>query len=88
MVTRRLSNATVPDRYSIPHTQDLSTSLSGAKIFSKMDLVRGHHQTPAHLADVPKTAIITPFGLFEFLWMPFRLKNAAQAFKRLMDTAC
>ena len=35
--------------------------------------------------DIPKTAIITPFGLFEFLWMPFSLKNSAQAFQPLMD---
>lgn len=38
--------------------------------------------------DIPKNASTTPFGLFEFLMMPFGLENASQAFQRLMDTAC
>lgn len=83
---RRLNNATEHDRYPIPHIQDFSVHLAGAKFFSKVDLVRGYHQVPVQAEDIPKTAVITPFGLFEFLRMPFGLKGAAQTFQRLMDS--
>ena len=82
---RELNAGTIPDRYPIPHLQEFTRDLEGAKIFSKIDLVRAFHQIPLAKDAIPKTAITTPFGLFEFLRMPFGLCNAAQSFQRFMD---
>jgi hypothetical protein len=83
---RRLNKVTTDDRYPLPHIQTFGDKLNGAKFFSKVDLYRGYHNVPMERSSIPKTAIITPFGLFEFIRMPFGLKNAAQAFQRLMDS--
>ena len=85
---RRLNCITDDDRYPVPHIHDFAANLAGNTVFSKIDLVRGYHQIPVAKSDIAKTAVITPFGLFEFLRMPFGLKCAAQTFQRLMDSIC
>ena len=82
---RRLNAITVPDRYPVPHLHDFANGLHGCSVFSKIDLVRAFNQIPVHADDVKKTAVLTPFGLFEHLFMPFGLRNAAQTFQRFID---
>ena len=82
---RSLNTQTVPDRYPIPHIQDFTQRSAGSRIFSKIDLVRAYYQIPVEPSDVHKTAVITPFGLFNFTQTPFGLRNFGQNFQRFID---
>lgn len=78
---RRLNAITVPSSYPIPYLHDCVQLLHGTSIYSILDLIRVYQRIPVREEDIPKTAIITPFGLFEFPYMSFGLRNAAQTFQ-------
>lgn len=82
---RMLNARTVPDRYPIRHIQDFAHNIAGCKVFSTIDLVKAYNQIPVHEDDIEKTAITTPFGLYEFPFMTFGLRNAGQTFQRFVD---
>ena len=75
---RALNAPTLSARYPVPHIQDYS-------IFSKTDLARAYHQIPVHPEEIQKTVITTTFGIFDFPFMSFGLRNAAQTFQLFMD---
>ena len=72
---RHLNAAMSDDRYPLPHIHDFHACLRGCSVFFVIDLVWGFHHIPVDPGDMPKTAIIMPFGLWEFLRMPFGLKK-------------
>ncbi|GFX83112.1 hypothetical protein TNCV_4987061 [Trichonephila clavipes] len=82
---RRLNAQTIPDSYPIPRIEDFLHIFKRKRIFSKIDLFKAYFQIPIAEEDKEKTAIITPFGLFEFNVMSFGLRNTLSTFQRFIN---
>jgi hypothetical protein len=82
---RSLNDAIVKNKYPLPRVEDLLDQMSGARIFSKIDLRSGYHQMRIRPSDIPKTDSSTRYGLYEFTVMSFGLTNAPAYFMNLMN---
>jgi hypothetical protein len=83
---RPLNAATVTNKYLLLRIDILFDQLTGAKVFSMVDLHSGYHQIKIHPKNVPKTAFSTRYGLYEYLVMSIGLTNAPAHFMYLMNS--
>lgn len=82
---RELNRITIKNKACLPNVDDLFDAVQGSGYFSKLDLHSGYNQIRIREADIPKTAINTPFGHFQFRVMGFGLTNAPATFQSMMN---
>jgi hypothetical protein len=63
---RRLNSVTENDAFPLPIIQDCLDAVSGSTLFTTVDMTSGYHQVPVKESDIPKTAFVTKYGLYEF----------------------
>jgi hypothetical protein len=80
-----LNEVTVKNKYLLPRIDDLFDQLHGAYVLFMIDLRSGYHQLKIRECDIPKTAFVSRYGLYEYTVMSFGLTNAATNFMYLMN---
>lgn len=72
---RVLNRSSPKNDFPLPHIDILVDYTAQLSVFSLMDEFSGYNQIKMDLADMEKTKFITPWGIFCYKVMPFRLKN-------------
>ncbi|MBW0461030.1 hypothetical protein O181_000745 [Austropuccinia psidii MF-1] len=83
---RALNNYTIPDRYPIPRIHETLTQLSQAKLITAMDALKGFHQIFLTENAKKLVRIIVHCGIYEYLSMPFGIKNSPSHYQRMINT--
>ncbi|SGY12017.1 BQ5605_C011g06360 [Microbotryum silenes-dioicae] len=84
---RVLNEGTVCNRTPLPLPDEILSICSKARFWGKIDMTNSFFQTKMAEEDIPKTAVITPWGLFEWTVMPMGLCNAPATHQRRVKEA-
>ena len=83
---RKLNAVTIRNSYPLPLITDIIERIRGAKYFTKLDLRSAYNLIRIREGDEYKTAFRTKFGHYEYLVMPFGLKNAPATFQSFINS--
>ncbi|CAB4007063.1 Transposon Tf2-9 poly [Paramuricea clavata] len=84
---RRPNQALLRERHPIPTVDELMEEMSGAVVFSKLDLKAGYHQIVLEENSRNITTFCTHKGLFRYKRLPFGLSCASEVFQNAIQQA-
>ncbi|MBW0530355.1 hypothetical protein O181_070070 [Austropuccinia psidii MF-1] len=83
---RALNTYTIPDKYPIPRIYEIFTQFSQVKLIKAIDALNGFHQNALTDNARELLSIIFHCGIYEYVWIPFGIKNSPSHYQRMINT--
>ena len=82
---RDLNKSIKREYYQLPTFEEITSRLSGAKLFTKLDAKKGYWQIPLDEESIRLTALNTPFGRYQFTRLPYGVHSAQEVFHKRIN---
>jgi len=82
---REVNMRTIPLRYPVRNSRAILERVLGSTIFASIDLQKGYHQIAMAEDSIPFTAFNVPWNTYEYIRLPFGVRNGPSFFQQVMD---
>lgn len=84
-ILRKVNGVTKPDCYPLPRVEDCVDHVGSARYVTKLDLLKGYWQVPLTPRVKEISTFVTPDTFFQYMVMPFGMRNGPATFQRLVN---